>query len=133
MPEIFEEIAELSSWIADALQYSSYSADFTPQSLAEIDRFFDDHSQDGEPRPGGLLEEQLGMKIFSLGAYVGETIRRQVGGEWRPDENNPSAKGNTSLHLPDGAVIWPIQRVMKRYKMGSEEGIATYGKALGLR
>ena len=36
------------------------------------------------------------------------------------------------LALPDGSSIWPVQRVMKRFTNGSEDGIAAYGAALGV-
>lgn len=30
----------------------------------------------------------------------------------------------------DGAVLWPVQRVMKRYAEGEENGIAVYAASL---
>jgi hypothetical protein len=37
------------------------------------------------------------------------------------------------LHLADGARCWPVQRAMKRFKDGSEEGIAAWGSGVGLQ
>ncbi|KGN37726.1 hypothetical protein N803_11760 [Knoellia subterranea KCTC 19937] len=73
----------------------------------------------------------MGARL-SLGAYTGEVIRRSVGGEWRWDDEDPEAEVNVELVLPDGAVIWPVQRVMKSFKNGPDEGIAAFGVALGL-
>jgi hypothetical protein len=35
--------------------------------------------------------------------------------------------------VPDGSTIWPVQRVIKRFRNGPEDSIAFYGTALGLR
>jgi hypothetical protein len=129
---IVEDIDAASQWIARALQSSAYAADFSPASLWEIDRFFDEQSTDGVPNPKGLLSESLGPRLFALGAYVGEVIRRASGGQWTGDDDDPQVELNVALQGPDGRVCWPVQRVMKRLANGSEEGIAAYGLALGL-
>jgi hypothetical protein len=132
MGTIREDVAQAAERIALALSSSGYHADFTPESLWEVDRFFDEHTRDGTPIRNGLLSESLGSRIFALGAYVGEVIRRHVGGEWYGDDSDPRAEINVELRLPDGTVCWPIQRLMKRCKNGAEDGIAAYGCALGL-
>lgn len=133
--QIAADIRKSADWIAEALGSSGYKADFTLESLKEIDRFFDEHSRNGQPVPGGLLSQDLGQRIFAIGSYVGEVIRRGYGGEWKGDDDDPKVEMNVELRLPDGTVCWPIQRVMKRYKNGSEDGIHVYAYALteGLR
>ncbi|MEV7325313.1 hypothetical protein [Streptomyces sp. NPDC093970] len=131
MTTLLQDIASSSEWIANALQHSGYHANFSPESLTEIDRFIDDHSSDGIARPGGLLTDGLGQKLFALGAYVGETIRRERGGTWHVDDDDPRGEINIELHLAEGGVIWPVQRVMKRFKNGAEDGIAAYGAMIG--
>jgi hypothetical protein len=132
MGTLRQDIDKASEWIAKALRSSNYRANFSPQSLWDIDLFFDEHSLNGAPKPKGLLSEQLGSRLFSLGAYVGEVVRRGVGVEWQTDDSDPKGEINIALKLPDGSLIWPVQRVMKRLKNGSEDGIAAYGAALGL-
>lgn len=119
-----------AEWVAYALSASGYRADFTLESLGEIDRFFDDHARGGVVRPDGLLSEQFGSRIFAIGAYVGETLRRQLDGEWIGDDKDPEAEINISLKLGDGSIIWPVQRAMKRFRNGPEDSIAAYGSAL---
>jgi hypothetical protein len=119
-----------AKWIAKALSNSGYRANFSLNSLKEIDRFFDEHAPDGKARPGGLLSHDLGPRIFALGAYVGEVIRRQAGGQWEGDDNDPDAEVNLAVRLKSGAVLWPVQRVMKRYRNGAEDGIYIYGLAI---
>ena len=132
MGTIIEDIDGASEWIAQALQSSGYAADFTPPSLWEIDRFFDEQSADGEPNRKGLLSESLGSRMFAIGAYVGEVLRRELGGEWVGDDDDPEVEINVALQGVDGSVCWPVQRVMKRLQNGPEDGIAAYGSAMGL-
>ena len=83
------DIFSMSEWISAALQSSGYAADFSPESITEIERFFEEHAEDGEPRPGGLLSEQLGPRLFALGSYCGEVLRRELGGTWLTDDDDP--------------------------------------------
>jgi hypothetical protein len=116
-----------AEWIAKALSASGYKADFSVESLREVDRFFDDQAPNGRPKPGGLLSSDVGARLFALGGYVGEVIRRASGGDWKGNDKDPEAEINIALVLKAGAILWPVQRVMKRFKNGSEDGIYVYG------
>ena len=131
MGTLIEDIQESAQWVATALSMTGYKADFSPESLWEIDRFFDDHSREGRPKPNSLLGKQLGYRLFALGSYVGEVLRRSQGGEWEADDTDPKGEMNVALHV-NGGTCWPVQRVMKRLKNGPEDGIAAYGAGLGL-
>lgn len=119
-----------AEWMAKALSSSGYRADFSLGSLREIDRFFDDQAPSGHVRSGGLLSEQLGQRIFGLGVYTGEVLRRQCGGAWQGNDADPNAEINVALKLANGSLIWPVQRAMKRFKNGAEDGIFAYGVAI---
>lgn len=119
-----------AEWIANALSSSGYRADFTLASFGEVDRFFEEHAPGGIARPSGLLSEDVGSRLFAIGSYIGETLRRQLGGEWIGDDEDPQAEINISIKLADGSIIWPIQRAMKRFRNGPEDSIAAYGAAL---
>ncbi len=131
MGSLVEDAGRAAEWISTALNSSGYRADFSIDSLREIDRFFDEHSHQGRPVPGGLLSEDLGSRIFSLGSYVGEVIRRTHGGSWRGDDSDPEGEIKIELVLPNGTIMWPVQRAMKRFKKGPEESIYVYGVAVG--
>jgi hypothetical protein len=118
-----------AEWIAKALSSSGYKADFSLESLKEVDRFFDEHAPNGQPKPGGLLSVDVGARLFALGGYVGEVIRRVSGGEWKGNDKDTQAEISIALKLKSGAIIWPVQRVMKRFKNGSEDGLFVYGVA----
>src|SRR5271163_3664047 len=119
MGKIVEDVTTAAECIAMALSSSGYRADFSPSGLWELDRFFDEHSRGGEPIPGGLLSENLGSRIFGVGSYLGEVIRRHAGGEWHGDDSDPEAEFAVELRLKDGTKCWPIQRAMKRLKNGA--------------
>jgi hypothetical protein len=119
-----------AEWISRALSQSGYKADFSLESLRQVDRFFEEQVANGQPKPGGLLSQQLGARLFAIGAYVGEVIRRQNGGEWQGDDKDPQAEINIAVRLKTGAILWPVQRVMKRLKNGAEDGIWIYGSAI---
>jgi hypothetical protein len=131
MASVVEDARTAAEWIAGALSSSGHVADFSPSSLWEIDRFFDEHSADGAAVRGGLLSSDLGSRLFAVGAYVGEVIRRSLGGEWRGDDSSPQAEINVELVVGE-ITCWPVQRVMKRFSHGAEDGIAAYGAGLGL-
>jgi hypothetical protein len=132
MGAVIDDATKASTWIATALSSSGYVADFTAASLWQIDRFFDEQTQGGAAKPGGLLAQDLGSRLFAVGAYIGEVIRRERGGEWVVDDNDPQAEINIAVRLTDGTTCWPIRRAMKRFKNGPEDGIAAYGVGMGL-
>ena len=120
-PTLREDIVTAKNWIAVALTTSGYKADFTIESLKEIDRFFDEQNV-----PGGLLSEQVGQRLFAIGAYIGEVIIAVIGGEWETDDSDPGGEINIAVKLPDGNVVWPVHRAMGRYKNGKEDSIYAY-------
>jgi len=130
MGTIVEDVAGAAEWVSEALRSSGYAADWGAASLWEIDRFFDENSRGGKGR--GLLADQVGSRVFAIGAYVGEVIRRARGGEWVGDDADPQAEISVQLRLHDGTQLWPVQRAMKRLRNGAGDGIAAYGIALGL-
>ena len=120
-----EDIKANCEWVVTALNSSGYKADYTLESMKEIDRFIDEQS--GE---NGIISRNRGAIIFSLGCYVGETVIRLCGGKWHTDDNDPQGEINASVELDNGKVIFPMQRVIKRYQNGSEDGIYAYVYAL---
>jgi len=122
---LLQDIAISKDWIASALNSSNYNADFSLNSLKEIDRFFVEQNT-----PKGLLGKNVGSKIFAIGSYVGEVIITVLGGEWVTDDDDPKGEINISIMLADGSLIFPVQRVMNHYKNGRENGIYDYVYAL---
>lgn len=120
-PTLDEDIHTACEWVAMALNSSGYKADYTVESMKEIDRFIDEQS--GE---NGIISRGRGKILFSLGCYVGETVIRLYGRKWHTDDNDPAGEINASVELDNNTVIFPIQRVIKRYQNGNEDGIYAY-------
>ena len=130
--EVGENALRMAELVAQALEHDGYRADFTPSSLWEIDRFFDEQTRKGGPRRWGLLARDTGVRLFSLGAYVGEVIRREAGGEWEGDDDAPEPGLDLALRLPDDGVVWPVRRAIARMRNGPEDAIVPYAAALGV-
>ena len=128
MGTLKEDIKSQSDWIVKAFAEDGFKLDYTIDSIIEVDRFFTKNMKNGQPRKGGrLYRKGFGPILFSIGAYVGETIIRNVkGSEWITDDNDPQGELTVSLKLPNDAEIWPIQKVMKRFQNGSEDSIYPY-------
>ncbi len=123
-PTLLEDIHTQSEWIAKALNSSGYKADFTVDSMKEIDRFIDEQSG-----PDGIIQRNRGIIIFSLGAYIGQTVIKVYGGEWETDDNDPSGELEISVKLLNGFVMWPVQKCIKRCQ-SPEDSIYSYVRAI---
>lgn len=66
-----EAIPAEAAWISEALRNSGYLAGFTPDSIAEVERFFVEQTRHGRPLPGSLLSERGALRLFGLGCYCG--------------------------------------------------------------
>ena len=129
---VVDEAPRMAELVAKALTKDGYEADFTPASLWEIDRFYDEQTRKGVPRRWGLLAKDTSLRLFSLGAYVGEVVRREVGGAWQGDDEDPQAELNLALRLPDDSIAWPVQRAIERMRNGKEAALVDYAVELGL-
>ena len=125
-PTLLQDIMTSQDWVAKALNSSNYKADFSINSLKEIDRFFDEQNT-----PDGIINRNRGQILFALGAYIGEVIISAYGGEWLTDDNDPQGEVNIAVKLKNGSIIFPVQRAMKRYQNGKEDSIYDYGYVLG--
>ena len=130
-PQIVIDAKKSAKWISKALNSSGYKADFSIDSLKEIDRFFDDHTENGKPKPDGLLSDQLGNKIFSVGSYVGEVLKKKYGGKCIGNDKDPESEINLELRLKGDIGLYPIQKTIKRLQNGSEDSLYFYGKVAG--
>lgn len=66
---LIEDAMRGAEWMALCLAESGYNPDFTLNSLRDLDKFIDEHSKDGKPKPGGLLSESVGIRLFGLGCW----------------------------------------------------------------
>ena len=131
MATLKEDIKKQSDWIIKAFQADGLKLDYSIKSFIEIDKFFEKHSKNGKPVSGGRLTQNLGPIIFSIGSYIGETfIKNAKGAEWITDDNDPQGEITAAIKFPEGMTVWPMQRVMNRFKNGFEDSIYPYGYEL---
>ena len=116
-----QDIPVATAWVVKALNSSGYRADYTLESMKELDRFFDEQSG-----PGGILSQNRGQILFGLGSYVGETAIRLWGGRWLTDDSDPEGEMNIAVELASGVRFWPVVRCMKRCRLGPEESLHAY-------
>ncbi len=116
-----QDIPVAAAWVVKALNSSGYRADYTLESMKELDRFFDEQSG-----PGGILSRNRGQILFGLGSYVGETAIRLWGGRWLTDDSDPEGEMNIAVELASGVRFWPVVRCMKRCRLGPEESLYAY-------
>jgi hypothetical protein len=126
------DLDSASEWISEALESSGYTADYSVASTTELDRFFTEQMRrPGVAKPGGLLSDDLGQRLWAIGAYVGTVLEREYGAEWRLE--GVASDEEVAMELPDGSTVWPVQRVIKRYENGIEDSLAIYVLALRKR
>ena len=71
-----DELSRASDWISNFLMREGYHADYTIESLFEIDKFF-------KEKMNLVLERDDNRNfIFSISAYIGEVIRKKFNGHW---------------------------------------------------
>ncbi len=119
------DIPKAAGWLVRAMASSGYRLDGTVESFRELDRFFEE-----QRRPGGLLDGKVGDKLFAIGSYMGQVFCEELGGVWETDDADPQGEINVAVRLRDGTVVWPVQRAVKRYQNGSEDGLYAYGAVL---
>lgn len=129
MGKLLEDIKSQSDWVVKAFALDGYKLDYTIDSFIQIDLFFKHNMKDGKPINGGRLPiPGFGPILFSIGAYVGETIIKHVPGAiWITDDNDPQGELTVAVKFPNGAELWPIQRVFNRFRNGTEDAIYPYG------
>jgi hypothetical protein len=125
---LIEDISKQSTWIVARFSDDGFNLDYTIHSFIEIDRFFNEHSKNGNAVKGGRLEKNLGNILFSIGSYIGETMIQTVPGTiWITNDLDPEGEVNAEIKFPDGWTIWPMQRAIRRFKNGEEDSIYVYG------
>ena len=97
--------------------------DYSPDSLAEVDRIV------GRFHYDGLGPDKIGPMVFSFGCYVGEIFVRHHGGVWKmpSDTNLPDdlkdQNGTMVVELPDGTVWNPIGKAFKLLENGDTDSV----------
>ena len=95
-----QDIKASCEWVIKALNSSGYKADYTLESMKEVDRFFDEQNT-----PDGILSNNRGQILFALASYIGETVIKLYGGKWVIDEDEPNNEINMAVQTNSGTVL----------------------------
>ena len=134
--DLQETMATLAETAVDwAREGFAIELDYSPDSLIDVEQILSQlHQQVRQARSwlGRLrhlepTDQHLSTAGSMLGAYVGEVIRRQVGGTWIQHDE---LLGELALQLPGPNLIWPRIKVLKRLTAGAEDNVAHYAKML---
>jgi hypothetical protein len=115
---------------AHAQRIYSTHLDFTEHSIADVELILGRLS---ESIPHGRFQkllkkqpspEQIAHVAMIYGVYVGEVLRRKLGGEWRLD----SVEGETTigLRLPGGTTVYPASQAYRRLMIGAAENVEEF-------
>lgn len=117
--------------VATARDRFEITLDYSIESIKDLDRILDRQHQQiprGLSRltqkgpPESIVQESA--RIW--GAYLGEVIRKQWGGEWRLAEEG-AYEGSYILAVLEGEVVMcPPSKAYKRLKNGSGDNIWKY-------
>ncbi len=126
--------ADIENFLAAALDHAQrlYSAklDFTERSVADVELILGRLS---ESIPRGrwqkLLKkapapEQIAHIALIYGIYVGEVLRRRLGGEWRLV--SVDGQQTIGLRLPSGTTVYPASQTFRRLMIGAAENVEKY-------
>ena len=108
----------------------STSLDFSERSIADVELILGRMS---ESIPHGSFQrqirrrpaaEQIAHIALIYGVYVGEVLRRKLGGEWRL----ASADGEKTIgvRLPSGIVVYPASQCYRRLMTGAAENVEIF-------
>jgi len=125
MTTIKEDLQASAAWIVAYFGSDRILLDYSIDSFRSIDIFFDQRAANGR------TSQDIDEILFSLGAYVGETILKNVQGSfWIIEDNGPQEKMGAAIKLPNGKTIRPIQKVNDRFQKAAGDGIYTFGATI---
>ncbi|OEJ13177.1 hypothetical protein BFL38_00975 [Brachyspira hampsonii] len=113
LPE--EELSRASDWISNFLMREGYHADYTIESLLEIDKFF-------KEKINLVLERDDNRNfIFSISAYIGEVIRKKFNGHWDLSRDIDLDDETIGISFKNYKTIYPLnitlEIIQKKYTM----------------
>jgi hypothetical protein len=115
--ELAQQIASMAAThVSTSKQFFDLDLDYSPQSLQLIDHAITKYHGN---------QAALESTIATYGAYIGETVRRALGGTWKENDAGPA------LHDVGGsATVFPFSWAHKRFHNGEGDLIAFKYEAL---
>jgi hypothetical protein len=116
-------LRKADAFVAAARGPDREALDFSLESLVALDALLERlFARRWALRPGGALDVgRFGPMVEPAGAYLGESLRRTLGGAWEP---------GGGLRLPSGAVVQPLEQAHRRFAEGHPASLGPYGAAV---
>jgi hypothetical protein len=126
--------ASIERFLAAAREHAqriySTQLDFTEHSIADVELILGRLS---ESIPQGRFQkllkkqpspEQIAHIALIYGIYLGEVLRRKLGGEWRLE--SVEGEKTIGLRLPAGTTIYPASQTYRRLMSGAAENVEIF-------
>ena len=110
-----DELSRASDWISNFLMREGYHADYTIESLFEIDKFF-------KEKMNLVLERDDNRNfIFSISAYIGEVIRKKFNGHWELSRDIDLDDETIGISFKNHKTVYllniTLELIQKKYTM----------------
>lgn len=110
-----DELSRASNWISNFLIREGYHADYTIESLFEVDKFF-------KEKLHLVLESDNNRNfIFSISAYIGEVMIRKFHGSWEVSHNIDLDDEIIGISFKNHKTVYPLnitlELIQKKYTM----------------
>lgn len=126
------ELQAISDGFVSTCRNDPYIASFgvllnySPASIAALDEYLREMYGTAGAAPGDQpyqLPEGKFPTVLWFGAYLGEVLRRIVGGSWSKDQEHPEHILNAKLQLHGGDFVKPFMCVYLRFKNGADDDL----------
>lgn len=124
--------AKVSEEAVESLATEGVKLDHSLASLAAVDQYLDDAFGGGRaPGADSWTPTPDDRKLIAmLGSYLGEVLRRRLGGDWEDDAERPGMPLYVRLRLPSGSAILPLERTYRRLKEGRANALEGFAADL---
>lgn len=123
--DLAEMMRQLSLQAVKVARDFPVELDFTPASIPQLERMLGELSallRESTPPPS---DDEMANMAKLWGAYLGETVRRELGGEWQL-ERPPGVQSPAAALQVRGATIFPTLKIFRRLTNGDVDNVALF-------
>ena len=134
MNDINKTIAAYAQGAVETGKKFQKDLDFSEQSIQRVEdicsHLYNDIPKDFVSKLFGKApsEDEIMRMSYMLGAYIGEVIKKHLGGNWTM-ETFPN-KSNTLVLTIGEIKTYPVVKVYKRLKIGPKENLYQYYRSI---
>lgn len=97
-------------------RHAGFTLGFDEESVAWVDGFIE-RQRSREEFDAASIE---GL-VNNLGSFLGECLRRELGGKWKHESN-----GQLAVQFDDGNAAFPFNKVRKQFANGESDSILSF-------